>query len=309
MNSHRDDLRTSYWAELLEELDRIPFAVEESAIPLRSDEHTTCYGVKLTSWGPYRIFGYLSIPKTGTGPFPTFYYLPRYQSVVEVVPQGLSVDIRRECVTFCIACRGQRTADEPLIGRFPGMLTDGIDDPATYAMRGWVADCVRGLQYLLSRPEVDRDRVAGVGFNDFGLLTAALADGLCCVTATPGLFYRNRELCPQRTAYPLEEFNDYSRCFPDRAEGMFDLLDRFDPRHFAARVTVPTLLWAGLPWGLHPVSDIEPLAAEITGPVTLQETTGSRSLDGIYQEQWLAARLGISAVLPEHWQSSPSLGG
>jgi cephalosporin-C deacetylase len=291
-----------YWQTLLDELDALPPAAEEAEIPLRSDEHCTCYGVRLTSWGPYRIFGYLCIPTHGDGPFPAYYYLPRYQSVVEVVPQGLSVDIRRECVTFAIACRGQRMADRPLIGEFPGLLTEGIDNAETYPLRGWVADCVRGLEYLQSRPEVDPSRIAGVGFNDFALHTAALAEGLCCVTTTPGFFLNSRELLPARPAYPLQEFHDYARCFPDRAEGMHRTLSYFDPLWFADRISIPALLWGGLPWGLHPAEDLRPLAERIGPHAEIQATVGSRSQDGILQERWLATQLGVEAVLPEHWQ-------
>lgn len=291
-----------YWQTLLDALDALPPAAEETVIPLRSDEHCTCYGVRLTSWGPYRIFGYLCIPKRGEGPFPAYYYLPRYQSVVEVVPQGLSVDVRRECVTFAIACRGQRMADRPLIGEFPGMLTAGIDDAETYPLRGWVADCIRGLQYLRSRPEVDTARIAGAGFNDFALHTAALTDSLCCVAATPGLFLNSRELLPARHAYPLQEFHDYARCFPDRVDGMYRTLSYFDPLRFAERITIPALLWGGLPWGLHPIEDLQPLAERIGPHAEVQPTVGSRSQDGILQERWLAKQLGLQPVLPEHWR-------
>jgi cephalosporin-C deacetylase len=292
-----------YWQTLRDELDSLPPAAEETEIPLRSDEHCTCCGVRLTSCGPYRIFGYLCIPKRGDGPFPAYYYLPRYQSVVEVVPQGLSVDVRRECVTFAVACRGQRMADRPLIGEFPGMLTGGIDDAETYPMRGWVADCIRGLQYLQSRPEVDAARIAAAGFNDFALITAALAGGLRCVTATPGLFLNSRELLPTRHACPLQEFHDDARRFPDRAEGMYRTLSYFDPLRFADRISIPALLWGGLPWGLHPVEDLRPLAERIGPTAELQATVGSRSQDGILQEHWLARQLGlVEPVLPEHWR-------
>jgi len=311
-----------YWQTLLEELGALPPAAEESAIPLRSDEHCTCYGVRLTSWGPYRIFGYLCLPKRGDGPFPAYYYLPRYQSVVEIVPQGLSVDVRRDCVTFAIACRGQRMADQPLIGEFPGLLTLGIDEAETYPMRGWVADCIRGLQYLRSRPEVDATRIAGAGFNDFALHTAALADGLCCVTATPGLFLpdgmplldaRRRsdgkgDTSPRRAtssatrAYPLQEFHDYARSFPDRVDAMHRTLSYFDPLRFADRISIPALLWGGLPWGLHPVEDLQPLAERIGPTAEIEATVGSRSQDGILQERWLAKQLGLEPVLPEHWR-------
>jgi cephalosporin-C deacetylase len=292
-----------YWQTLCDELDALPPAAEETEIPLRSDEHCTCYGVRLPSWGPYRIFGYLCVPKRGGGPFPAYYYLPRYQSVVEVVPQGLPVDIRRECVTFAIACRGQRMADRPLVGEFPGLLTAGIDDAATYALRGWVADCIRGLEFLRSRPEVDPSRIAGAGFNDFALITAALADGLCCVTAAPGLFLNSRELLPARHAYPLQEFHDYARRFPGRAEGMFRTLSFFDPLRFADRISIPALLSGGLPWGLHPVEDLQSLAERIGLLAEVQGTSGSRSRDGILQEHWLAKQLGLGEpVLPEHWR-------
>jgi len=293
----------SYWNNLLEQLDALPPAAEETGIPLRSDEHCVCYSVKLTSWGPYRLFGYLSVPRSSDGPFPAYYYLPRYQSVVEAVPQGLSVDIRRRCVTFCIACRGQRNADEPLIGCFPGLLTEGIEETLTYVMRGWVADCIRGLQFLRSRPEVDASRIAGVGFNDFALHTAALCPGLCCVAATPGLFYRSRELLPQRDAYPLREFHDFARRHPEQAEQMHETIALFDVSRFAPRISVPVLLWGGFPWGLHAVDDLQPLVERFAGPVELRETSGSRSQDGIAQEEWLAQQLSFDApVLPEHWR-------
>jgi hypothetical protein len=40
---------------------------------LRSTEFATLYGVRLTSLGPYRLFGYLSLP-AGPGPLPAIYY-------------------------------------------------------------------------------------------------------------------------------------------------------------------------------------------------------------------------------------------
>ena len=294
----------SYWQRLLDDLAALPIAAEETELPLRSDEHCICYAVRLTSWGPYRIFGYLCVPRQHEGPFPAYYYLPRYQSVVEVVQQGDAVDKRRECVTFSIACRGQRNADRPLIGEFPGMLTTGVEDRWTYPLRGWVADCIRGLQYLLSRPEVDPARVAGVGYNDFSLLTAALQPGLCCVTSRPGLFYRTRELPTRGTGYPLEEIGDYVRTAADGGETLYATFSYFDPLWFAQRIDSPCLLWAERDYALRTFAELKPLADRLGGTVELRSASGSRSLDGIYEQQWLAAHLGLRApVLPEHWRS------
>ena len=76
-----------YWDDVLAELASTPTAPEVEEIPLRSTDFATAYGVRLTSIGPYRLYAYLSIPK-GDGPFPARYYLPRYGSVVDLVPQG-----------------------------------------------------------------------------------------------------------------------------------------------------------------------------------------------------------------------------
>ena len=163
-----------YWQDTMAELAALPSAPETQEIPLRSTDFATAYGVSLTSIGPYRLYSYLSIPN-GDGPFPARYYLPRYGSVTDLVPQGTANGQRREHVTFAICVRGQRLADQPYAAAFPGLLTDGMDDPAGYVYRGIVSDCVRGAEYLASRPEVDASRIAAIG-NDLAYTTAALCE-------------------------------------------------------------------------------------------------------------------------------------
>ena len=76
-----------YWQQTLDALAGYPACPEIDVLPLRSTDFATLYRVRLTSLGPYRVFGYLSIP-TGAGPFPAIYYAPKYQSVLEIIPQG-----------------------------------------------------------------------------------------------------------------------------------------------------------------------------------------------------------------------------
>src|SRR5207247_9262777 len=141
-------------------------------LPIRSTPFATLYSVRLTSLGPYRLFGYLSIP-TGTGPFPAIYYVPKYKSVLEVIPQGTANLQRSRYITFALAGRGQRNADTPYAAMFPGLLTDGIDQAASYIFRGIVADSVRDLQFLLIRRELDPARVVVQG-SDMSLISALL---------------------------------------------------------------------------------------------------------------------------------------
>ena len=143
-----------YWQQTLDALAGYPACPEIDVLPLRSTDFATLYSVRLTSLGPYRLFGYLSIP-TGAGPFPAIYYAPKYQSVLEIIPQGTANLQRSRYITFALAGRGQRNADTPYAAMFPGLLTDGIDQAASYIFRGIVADSVRGLQFLLTRRELD----------------------------------------------------------------------------------------------------------------------------------------------------------
>src|SRR5262245_52429334 len=147
-----------YWQETLARLTRYPARPELETIPLRSTSFATLYGVRLTGVGPYRLFGYLSVP-TGVGPFPTIYYAPKYQSVLEIIPQGTANLQRSRYVTFSLAGRGQRNADTPYAATFPGLLTDGLENAAAYVFRSVVADSVRGLEFLMTRREVDPARV------------------------------------------------------------------------------------------------------------------------------------------------------
>ena len=235
----------AYWQQTLGELAAYPAAPEIERIPLRSTDFATLYGVRLTSCGPYRLFGYVSIP-VGDGPFPAIYYAPKYQSVLEIIPQGTSILQRSRYMTFALAGRGQRNADAPYAAMFPGLLTEGIDQAETYRFRGIVADSVRGLDYLMTRPELDASRVIVVG-NDMALFAAGLHAGATHVVTTPALFYNTAELAPKTLSYPLEEINDYLRAFPDRMAAVQRTLAYYDLRAMAPRVRATTLIMAGAP--------------------------------------------------------------
>ena len=294
-----------YWQETLDTLKRCPARAEIEPIPFRSTTFATLYGVRLTSAGPYRLFGHLSIP-TGRGPFPAIYYPPKYQSVLEIIPQGTANLQRSRYITFSLAGRGQRNADSPYAAMFPGLLTEGIDDAASYVFRGIAADAVRGLEFLLTRSELDTARVVVFG-NDIALIAAALTPGATHVVTAPALFYKTAELAPRTQAYPLEEINDYLRSFPERAESVRRTLGCFDLRAFAPRVTATTLMMAGAPGTLLDGGALVPLISALAGPVIVHDSEQSTYKDGLYAERWMAAQCGIAdieAILPEHWRTT-----
>ena len=292
-----------YWQQTRDALATYPAQPEIETLPLRSTDFATLYGVRLTSLGPYRLFGYLSIP-TGDGPFPAIYYTPKYQSVLEIIPQGTANLQRSAYITFSLAGRGQRNADTPYAATFPGLLTEGIEHDASYIFRGIAADSVRGLEFLLTRRELDPSRVVVLG-NDMALITAALHPGATHVVATPTLFYNTAALAPRTTAYPLEEINDYLRAFPAQTEAMQRTLAYYDLRAFAPRVQATTLLIAAAPGALLDRQALAPLVAALPGQVTVYDSEQSSYKDGLYTETWIATQCGLQEVqriIPEHWR-------
>ncbi len=297
----------AYWRDTLDALGQIEAAPALELIPLRTTDFARLYGVSLTSLGGYQIYGYLSIPTETTGgakpgPHPAIYFAPRYQSVVQPIPQGTSNELRRHFVTFSLAARGQRNADVPFAAAFPGWLTTDIADAAKYIFRGVVADCVRGLAFLSGRAEVDATRIAVVG-NDLAFMTAALGKGAASVAhvaATPELFFG---LPQQNESYPRAEINDHLRLTPGDLDDVRQTLSLFDLRAFAPMVTATRLITTG-PAGSALNTDV--LAPLADAPqAALRASEQSHYKDGVALMTWLVTQFGgpdVNDLLPPAWR-------
>lgn len=260
----------SYWQAVDDELRRLPARPVLEPVPARTTDDYTFYNVRLTSVGPYRIAGYLSVP-SGHGPFPAVLETPRYGSVNQVPHHNE----RLRYLVFTVIHRGQRGADAPFAAAYPGLFTEDIESPLSYVYRGIVADCLRGAEFLLSREEVDRARVAVTG-GDLALLTAARRPAFTALRVVDPLFYR-----------APAELADYLRNHPETEAG--ETLSYFDPVRHAPGVGATTLLAADDASWYEPLARAVPDAAIY--PLTHEDAADNNRLDA-----WLAGQLGVEPM-------------
>ena len=280
-----------YWKKVEDELASIQPAAERTELHLRSAPEAKVYGLKLTSLDHYRIFAYFCVPP-GKGPFPVIYRLPNYGSVVHIPP----FEERCKYISVALCHRGQRLSDQPFAAKYPGLLTSGIDSQRNYIYRSIVADCLRVMDYLVSCDDVDSQKISLVG-GDLALITAALRDSASVLFYTPSLFYKALHKATATQNYPLEEFNDYLRSFPESIDQISQTLAYFEPMNFASRVKSEVMLME------ESEGDANDLAVSFAREIERCGSKHSSYKDGVVLAEWLSKKLQTGETLvPMHWR-------
>ena len=280
-----------YWKKVEDELASIQPAAERTELHLRSAPEAKVYELKLTSLNHYRIFAYFCIPP-GKGPFPVIYRLPNYGSVVHIPP----FEERCKYISVALCHRGQRLSDQPFAAKYPGLLTSGIDSKRNYIYRSIVADCLRVMDYLVSCDDVDSQKISLVG-GDLALFTAALRDSASVLFYTPSMFYKALHKATATQNYPLEEFNDYLRSFPQSLNQISQTLAYFEPMNFASRVKSEVMLME------ESEGDANDLAVSFSIEIERSGLKHSSYKDGVVLAEWLSKKLQTGETLvPMHWR-------
>ena len=280
-----------YWKKVEDELASIQPAAERTELHLRSAPVAKVYGLKLTSLDHYRIFAYFCVP-SGKGPFPVIYRLPNYGSVVHIPP----FEERCKYISVALCHRGQRLSDQPFAAKYPGLLTSGIDSKRNYIYRSIVADCLRVMDYLVSCDDVDSQKISLVG-GDLALFTAALRDSASVLFYTPSLFYKALHKATATQNYPLEEFNDYLRSFPESIDQISQTLAYFEPMNFASRVKSEVMLME------ESEGNANDLAVSFAREIERSGSKHSSYKDGVVLAEWLSKKLQTGETLvPMHWR-------
>ena len=234
-----------FWGAILSGLAEEPLSANVTPDPLRSNEEVKVFQATYRSLDGLEIFGWYSVPAKGDGPFPAILVLPGYKS-----EPALRRDWGRKGVAvLSVAVRGKLPSSDTFNPGYPGLLTHGIESRDTYGYRGVISDCSRGVDFLLSRPEIDSERIFCCGSSQGGGLTLATA-GLRSeikggVSGYPFLCSYPESMRMLRS-YPYDELSCYLRAYPEREEQMLETLRYFDGVNFATRIRCPMVVGIAL---------------------------------------------------------------
>jgi cephalosporin-C deacetylase len=276
----------AFWANTLAESRQFDlnatFAPAETA--LRTVE---VWDVTFNGYGGQPIKGWLLAPKARSGPLPV---------VVEYIGygggRGFPIDwllwSGAGYAHFVMDTRGQGSAwskgDTPDIDatsgdpQFPGFMTRGVLNPATYYYRRVFVDAVRAVQAAISHPVVDRNRIAITGGSQGGGITLAVAGlapallGDAVKVAMPDVPF----MCHFRRAvelvdtHPYQEIVRYCKVHRDKIETVFHTLSYFDGVNFAARAKARALFSVALMDDICPPSTVYAAYNHYAGPGDIQ---------------------------------------
>ena len=227
-----------FWDGVLAELAAIPLDASLAADPLRSTDAVKVYQAGYRSRDGLEIFAWYSVPAEGNGPFPAILHLPGYKS-----EPALRRDWGAKGVAvLSVAVRGKLPSSAGFNPGYPGLLTHGVEHRDTYSYKGVISDCARGVDFLLSRPEIDPERIYCCGSSQGGgltLITSGLRSEIKAgVSGYPFLCCYPESMRMLRS-YPYDELSCYARAYPERVDRMLDTLRYFDAVNFAPRVKCP----------------------------------------------------------------------
>ncbi len=228
----------SFWRGALAELRSVPLEPELSPVRLRSTPEVNVYEVHYRSLGGVRIASWYCVPARGSGPFPALIQFPGYKGE-PALPRNWA---QRGVATLSVAVRGKLRSHDQFNPGYPGLLTNGIESPSTYAYRGVISDCVRGIDFLLTRAEVSKERIFAHGSSQGGgltLVTTALRPEIKGGAAACPFLCGFPDAMKLARSYPYNELNCYLRAYPDRKEQALATLSYFDAVNFTGRIRCP----------------------------------------------------------------------
>jgi cephalosporin-C deacetylase len=291
----------AFWSDIMATAARIPLDASVEPAPTRSTDSVAVYRIGYDSLDGVRVGAWYCVPRAEP-PYPGLLIVPGYISE-PTLPKSWA---RLGYATVGVAPRGKLGSNQQYNPGYPGLLVDNIVDRNTYAYRGFYVDAARAVDFLHTRPEVDRRRIGVHGSSQGGALTITTAalrpDAIACGAAGAPYLCGFLDAARSTHSYPYEEINEYLRSYPEREAAVRQTLNYFDGINFASRVRCSMLVNLGLLDDVCPPETGFAMFEQLGGPKELLTYEGAGHDAGSY---WAGQR--VQAFLAEHLQPASAL--
>jgi cephalosporin-C deacetylase len=235
----------AFWERTKQELAQVDPQFKMIRKDSLCTERREVYLIEMQSLGNVLIRGWYSVPAK-PGKYPAIIQVPGYSGN----EQPAFVDYGDDIIGFGLNIRGHGNSRDNVNPGFPGYFVHNIMDKENYIYRGAYMDCVRAVEFLFSRPEVDTTRVAVEGGSQGGALTFATAalNNTRIVACSPLVpFLSDFRDYFTIAVWPASDFNQYvsSSSIVD-AESCYKTLSYVDIKNLAGMIRCPMFMAVGL---------------------------------------------------------------
>ena len=292
-----DQSVADFWEATRAILNETPVDAALTECPERSGREYETWNVVLRSYGGQRLRGFYTVPRDtpASGRFPSLLAVPGYGGAKDipyhVVMHGFAV------LTLFPRAQGESIPEWDL-PEGANKLTYNVTDRDSYYYRAGYMDCVRGVDFLAERDEVDAARIGmwsrsqGGGFT---LSTAALDHRLAAAVAEEP-FMCNYPVAIDIDTRPYHELRNYVQEHPEERPAMLDTLRYFDTLTLADAIRCPILVNIGMADTTCPYDTIMPVFERIRAHKSLlvyPDLTHSPCTDfNVHAMNWLKRYLG-----------------
>ena len=279
MNSPSDI--DEFWKKSIGELNGIQPNYKVTQIQRNGKSKTNLFRVEITSIGGLRVRGWLEVPKK-EGIYPALLRVPGYTE--NLTP----LDKYDDLIVFSFNTRDHGESDNSG-ERSYDMWVRGMDSRDNYFYKGIILDCIKALDYLESRDDVDMERIAIWGGSQGGGLSFAISalDSRIafCIADIP-------YMCDYRRYFAITHWDEIDNWFAEDPthnwQLMFHTLNYFDTRYLVQKIACPVVMGIGLQDDVCPPSTSFISYNLITSPkhYTIYKTEKHSQPDSHYEDRF-----------------------
>lgn len=235
----------NFWMRAKRELAAVDPQYKLTHIDSLSTDKRDVFLVEMRSLYNVLVRGWYVRPKAA-GKYPAILHLQGY-STDPKIGWGYPGD---DMAVLILNVRGHGNSRDDINPGFPGFLQYNLKDKERYIYRGVYMDCVRAVDFLCSRDEVDARYLVVEGASQGGAMsiaTAALDNERVklCIPAVP--FLSDFADYFKVAGWPANEFRDFEAKNHDFGwNGIFETLSYFDIKNLAPWVRCPVFMTVGL---------------------------------------------------------------